>query len=271
MNYRSNAVFAGTVFGALMGPFLVWQAWSQGKPFGLALGLGLGIGLLAGVLFGAAMRGFLRLPAVRRQIELQPEDLLPGERLLHSSLANAAVDPRAFGLTPFALGELMFIAGLKDRETIGGALHLTNLRLLFKSHRFNRLRGSFSVFLPSLQPVTHGGRLGFRKLHVSTRLARLDFVVRDADTLAARIEAARAAFGPAEEAVLQPLRARLPGVESLAPSAALDAINTLIHRGKLGQDLVQAALTPLAALGGLLASEVFDRTLAERWSRRAQR
>ncbi len=271
MNYRSNAVFAGAVYGALMGPFLAWQAWSQGKPFGMALLLGLGLGLLAGALFGAAMHGFSRLPWVRRQIELQPGDLLPGEVLLHSCLGNAALDPRAFGLKPFALGELMFLAGLKDRESVGGALHLTNLRLLFKSHRFNRLRGSFSMFLPSMQSVAHSGRFGFRKLHVATRLARLDFVVRDAPALAECIEAARAAYGPAEEAVLKPLRNQLPGVEALAPSAALDAINTLIHRGKLGQDLVQAALTPLAALGGLLASEVFDRTLAERWSRRMAR
>ena len=41
----------------------------------------------------------------------------------------------------------------------------------------------------------------------------------------------------------------------------------MLHYGRKSQDVVQAAAAPLVAIGSLLASEMFDRTLAERWSR----
>lgn len=270
MQFARSAVLAGVAYGLLMGIFFAWQAWSAGKSATLIALFGLGSALSCGLLFGGAMYAFTRWRRVRSQIELQPGDLLPGERLLHSSLANLLVKPEDFRLRPFVFGGLQFLAGMKDKEVIGGALHLTNLRVLFKSHRFNRLHGAVSIFLPSIVRQADSSRWPVGRLRLATRLAEVEFITANAARLLAEIEAARAAFGPADEAILQPMRGQLAGIEALQPDAALNALNTLIHRGMLGSDLVQAAVTPLVALGGLLASEVFNRTLAERWSQRMQ-
>ena len=259
---------AGAIYGVSMGALFGFLAWSKGaSPLAIAA-VGLGSGLGCGALFGLLMYGFTRWSWVRRQIALQPDELLPGERLIERRLANLVVDPRVFGLRPFALGDLMFVAGLKDKEAIGGALYLTNLRLLFKAHRVNRLQGAVSVFLPSVQTLEPTSRWPFRRLRVGTRLLEVEFVLSDVDGMHGLIERARADFGHAEETQLQTLREQLPGLTQLQPNATLNALNTAIHGGRLAADVTEAVLTPLSALAGLLASEVFDHGFAERWSER---
>lgn len=267
MNHRRPALWAGSFFAIGMGAFFIVRLLLDGVPPLRALGIGLASGLGIGLLFAGLLVAFLRLPRVRAQIELQDGDLLPGERVLDSRLANLVVKPDDFGLDNFAFGDLLFLAGLRNREVIGGALHTTNLRLLFKAHRFNRLHGKVSVFLPNILALQPTARWPFRRLAVSTRLSRMEFVLSERNGVLALIDQARRDYGPAEEALLAPARSALPGIESLAPDRALITLNTVINRGRLAGDAAELALTPLAALGGLLASELFDRGLAERWSR----
>jgi len=265
------AGLAGAMFGTAMAPFYAWQQWSQGLAPGYALLVGLLAGLGSGLTFGGLMWAFVRSRWVRAQIELQPRDLLPGERLLTSTLGNLIVDPARFGLRPFVFGDLGFLLGMKGKEVIGGALHLTNLRLLFKSHRLNRLHGAVSLFLPSIDAVEESRLLVMRRLRLRTESMQLEFNLFDARELRAQVERARADFGPAEQASLAALQQQLSGLDTLKPDAAIDRINTVLHYGRKSQDVVQTAAAPLVALGSLLASEVFDRTLAERWSRWLQR
>jgi hypothetical protein len=271
MNHTRPARWAGGLFAFGMGLFFIVQLLLDGVAPMRALGIGLGAGVVSGLLFAGLLVAFLRLPRVRAQIELQDGDLLPGERVLDSRLANLVVKPADFGLGQFAFGDLLFLAGLRDREIIGGALHLTNLRLLFKAHRFNRLHGKVSIFLPSITALQPTSRWPFRRLAVATRLSRVEFVLSERDSVLATIEQARRDYGAAEEALLAPARSALPGIEALAPDRALNALNTVINRGRLAGDAAELALTPLAALGGLLASELFDRGLAERWSKAMRR
>jgi hypothetical protein len=259
---------AGAIYGVSMGAVCAFIAWSKGaSPLAIAA-VGFGSGLGCGALFGLLMYGFTRWSWVRRQIALQPGELLPGERLVERRLANLVVDPRVFGLRPFALGDLMFLAGLQDKEVIGGALYLTNLRLLFKAHRVNRLLGAVSVFLPSVQRLEARSRWPFRRLRVGTRLLEVEFVVNDVEGIRDLIERARSEFSSADEAQIQTVRDHLPGLTQLQPNATLNALNTAIHGGRLAADVTESVLTPLSALAGLLASEVFDHGFAERWSER---
>jgi hypothetical protein len=271
MNHRRPALWAGSLFALGMGVFFIFQQLLDGLPPLRAVGVGLASGLASGVVFAGLLVAFLRLPRVRAQIELQDGDLLPGERVLDSRLANLVVKPDDFGLDSFAFGDLLFLAGLRHREIIGGALHTTTLRLLFKAHRLNRLHGKVSVFLPSITALQPTSRWPFRRLGVATRLSRMEFVLSERDAVLARIEQARRDYGPAEEALLAPARSALPGIEGLAPDRALNALNTVINRSRRAGDAAELALTPLAALGGLLASELFDRGLAERWSKAMRR
>ena len=86
-------------------------------------------------------------------MRLQDSDLLPGEHMILSKAANAIVSLRETGIAKYGLAELMIEMGMRDADGIGGKAHLTNFRILFKSHFFNRVRGSFSVFLPNVQSV----------------------------------------------------------------------------------------------------------------------
>jgi hypothetical protein len=261
------AGLSGVLFGAAMAPFYAWQQWSLGLAPGFALLLGLLAGVGSGLAFGGLTWAFLRTRWVRAQIDLQPQDLLPGERLLASRLANLVVDPARFGLRPFVFGDLGFLLGMKGKEVVGGALHLTNLRLLFKTHRLNRLHGAVSLFLPSIVAVEESRLLVMRRLRLRTESMQLEFNLLDVEGLRTPVECARADFGADEQAALAKLQQQLDGLDTLKPDAAIDRINTVLHYGRKSQDVVQAAAAPLVAIGSLLASEVFDRTLAERWSR----
>jgi hypothetical protein len=261
-------VTAGLIFGGLMGPVFAWMAWNKSGSLTHSLVVGLALALSSGTLFALLMLAFARLGWTRKQIELGPSDLLPGERLIDSRLANLIVDPRDFGLRPFALGDLMFLAGLHRKEVVGGALHVTDLRLLFKAHRANRLHGAASIFLPSIGSIEPRSRWPFRRLRVSTGLTDVEFITHDVDGLRILIEQAHAALPSHGDARLDALQQQLPDIAQLQPQVALNALNSAIHHGRNTSDVMQAALTPLAALGGLLASEVFDRGFAQRWAER---
>lgn len=77
--------------------------------------------------------------------------LLDGERLLHTSKANAVIVPSDYGLSRFAADDLLPLVGLAGREAIGGHLSVTSLRLVFVAHRFNRLKGSTSIPLTTIE------------------------------------------------------------------------------------------------------------------------
>lgn len=65
---------------------------------------------------------------------MEAGDLLPGEKLALTKSANAVVSLSEHGLSRFAAGQLMWCVGMEGKEAIGGKLHLTDMRLVFKSH-----------------------------------------------------------------------------------------------------------------------------------------
>jgi len=62
---------------------------------------------------------------------------------------------------------------MKGKEAIGGKAHLTNYRIIFKSHFFNRVRGQHSIFLPNVVAVSDT----FNTLIVETTVQRFEFVM----------------------------------------------------------------------------------------------
>lgn len=106
-------------------------------------------------------------------MSLLASDLLPGERHVKSKLANMVVSVRESGLSRFAFDDYMGLIGMKGREAIGGRIHLTNYRIIFKSHFFNRVRGKHSVFLPNVVAAS----ATFNNLIVETSVQRFEFVM----------------------------------------------------------------------------------------------
>jgi hypothetical protein len=128
-------------------------------------------------------------------MKLEAAHLLPGERIVLSKSANAVVTPTEYGLGRFPFDDYLGLVGMKGREAIGGKLHLTTTRLVFKSHALNRLKGSMSIFLPSIRDAADASRLATRKVRITTPSQQHEFVMWGIGGFLAALEAQRTAFG----------------------------------------------------------------------------
>ena len=104
---------------------------------------------------------------------LSDGDLLPGEHHVKTKFANMVISVKESGLSRFAFDKYMGLVGMKGKEAIGGKAHLTNYRIIFKSHFFNRVRGKHSIFLPNVTEVS----ATFNNLIVETAAQRFEFVM----------------------------------------------------------------------------------------------
>jgi hypothetical protein len=140
-------------------------------------------------------------------------ELLDGERLLHTSRANAIVVPSDYGLSQFAAGDLLGLAGLGGREAIGGHLYVTSLRRAFAAHAFNRLKGVLSVPLPAIHHCRRwqsGPSVG---VEVSTAATSLQFVSWSRSRVLAALESARRQFGSAEHEFMFQISSLVSGLD----------------------------------------------------------
>lgn len=107
--------------------------------------------------------------------ELQAEienELLDGEKVLYKKTTNFLVNPSDYKFKKMSISI--------KKEALGGMLYLTNYRIIFKSHNFNRLIGTFSILLPDVQEVTNTSRFLMRKLEILTKgLDKFEFVIRN--------------------------------------------------------------------------------------------
>ncbi|MFP2927854.1 hypothetical protein ACLESO_22190 [Pyxidicoccus sp. 3LG] len=200
---------------------------------------------------------------------LSPDDLLPGEAPILSKGANLVIKPSEHGLGRFAFDRLMSVVGMKHKEALGGMLHLTSYRLLFKTHGVNRLLGRMSLFLPSIVEARDSSFLFVRKIVVSTHLTRAELVVWGIPALLDALQRAAGALSPADfeamraHAVAHPERVGA----GLRVNAALEDLNDLARAGQAVVDLLEAAANPLEAIGSLALAELLSRTVEEGWQR----
>ncbi|MGI8788314.1 MAG: hypothetical protein ACR2HG_11195 [Pyrinomonadaceae bacterium] len=137
------------------------------------------------------------------------EYLFSGESVIEKKSANFLLGLDEHGLPRFGLFGLdaqMLLTGLPEKsESIGGHLFLTNFRLFFLSHRFNRFKGTFSIFLPNINEAKHVSQpLTLSKImQIVTRNHKFEFVVWKIPKLIAAINAARDSVLPANIEELQ--------------------------------------------------------------------
>ena len=254
---KKEAILVGVAAGI---PFGVMQSFSVGPAGGLFMGLFFGIGM------SVLLCWFANSKAVSRQTSLDEDILLPGEQVLCSKPANLIVRPKDFGLQKFAFDDLMWTVGMHNKESLGGAVHLTNYRILFKSHRFNRLRGMTSIFLPTIQQLENRSVLVFRKLAVFTNTAKVEFVVGDVDNVISQITAARDQMNDATFSTLKTHVANHSDKcsDALEPWNALNKFNNLFNLGRKTTGAVQAVSSPLAAIGSIFIDEPLERAVANK-------
>jgi hypothetical protein len=83
---------------------------------------------------------------------------------------------------------------MKGVESVGGALHLTNWRLIFATRALNRFTGSFAIVLAEIvaaKDVSHGIR---RAVRISTAATAHEFNLWGIARFLSALEAQRAAL-----------------------------------------------------------------------------
>jgi len=202
-----------------------------------------------------------------RTMPLDTSELLDGELPILGKAANAIITPSELAISRFPFDQYLWIAGMKDREGIGGKLHLTSYRLLFKSHALNRVTGRFSIFLPSITRVSDASRLWTRKLAIDTAFARHEFVVWGVPALIGEIERARAQLP--DEALGRVAAAALAAPERCGDGLQAYHAVELAVRAFHGQEALRQAWSlatnPLQAMGALAFQELLERA-TDRWN-----
>lgn len=127
-------------------------------------------------------------------MNINNQDILNGEILLCSKAANAIIKISDYDLKSLPYNQLISITGFKGKEAIGGILHLTNYRLIFKSHIFNRVKGKFSIFLPTIKNLHDRSQFLTKKIEVITQIQIYEFVVWDIPALIQSINFAKSSL-----------------------------------------------------------------------------
>jgi hypothetical protein len=138
-------------------------------------------------------------------MNIAADDLYEDESVIASKNANSVIAIRDYGLKRLGMkfhgvrvpaDHLMSLAGFKGQEAIGGRLHLTNYRLIFKSHPINRVKGKFSICLPTIEGTRDISRFLAKKLEVVTAGQNFVFVVWGIPNFINAIQSAMASLTP---------------------------------------------------------------------------
>ncbi|MEU2854583.1 hypothetical protein [Streptomyces syringium] len=177
---------------------------------------------------------------------LSANDLLPGEVVQVSKNANVVITVDEVGLSRFAFDQLMWMVGLQGKEAIGGRLYVTNYRLVFNSHPFNRLRGRFSIFFPLVAGVRDTSSGIKRQIELSTGTHRFTFVVWGVPALIAAIDRIRQGLGPGQAEWLA--RAAVANSsqagEGLRIARRIEAVNIALRTAMQISKDIRSSITP---------------------------
>ncbi len=134
------------------------------------------------------------------QSDVNRDELLKDEQLLLYKNANFLARRSDYNLDQLTLGVDILLRpfGMQGTEAIGGKLYVTNYRLLFISHAFNRITGTFSIDLSTITGVENTSIMFVRKLMVSTSIQSFEFIAWNIPDLIAAILSARDGLHPAE-------------------------------------------------------------------------
>lgn len=135
------------------------------------------MGLIIGFFFSVASYLFRNSKRIKNQTALREERLFKQETIVNSFFANLIIRPADFNLKSFSFDEYFKYFGMKNQEALGGSLHLTNFRLIFKTHRYNRIRGEFSVFLSEIKNIEIISSLLHKKMIINTTASSLTVIV----------------------------------------------------------------------------------------------
>lgn len=257
---NTTAVLKG---GVLFGIGMMISALIGGADFGPSLIAG----LISGAFFGSAT--YLVGSFLLSRTKIDPGILLEGETVLHRDPANWIIRPKDFKMKNIAFDSLMWVVGMKDKEGVGGVLYVTNYRLIFQSHQINRIRGTVSIFFPTISAIDDGSTFLSKKIFVQTQTVRTEFVVSDFDKVVFNFNRAKNALTKGELVKLQLKIKAHPEKcgNQLNTWKTLNRLNNLLVWGKDGNDVITAIKDPLEAINSFFLKELFEVEIAEKWQK----
>jgi hypothetical protein len=182
-------------------------------------------------------------------MNIEQVELLSGETLLLSKAANAIIHLNNYGLERLQYDQLMALAGFEGKEAIGGKLHLTSYRLIFKSHFANRIKGTFSIFLPTIEELQDSSGFITKKLTIRTQTQNLEFVVWGVPALITAIQSSAVKLTPEQKKQLRVFVRSNPDkfVEGLAVSPAIDRL--VRNAPDVAEKILEIAQDPISISG----------------------
>lgn len=169
-------------------------------------------------------------------MHLTKNDLLPTEKVLCSKFANLWVKPSRHGLSKFA-----FNKHLGDNESLGGNAYLTNYRIIFKSHGFNRLVGMHSLFLPNIIEI----QKGWTGITVESSVQAFEFVMWFNGNFVNAAQSRKNEMRPKDVELLRELiRAHPDRIGALQKQGTLEAVNKVLSGAVAITDAINNLSSP---------------------------
>jgi GRAM domain len=256
------------------------QAIKAGLYFSIAMAIafsfssgiekGLISGLISGILFGLLMYLFSNSKMVKKQTEIGLDLLLPGEKIISSNEANFIIKPKEFGLKRFAFDDLLWTVGMKNKEAIGGRLHLTNYRLVFKSHKFNRLRGVVSIFLPTIKEIKNTSYFITEKITLETYTTQVGFIIHEIEKFIESVEFQKKQLNKLNIKNIKEFTVEYPQKcsDGLSSWNSFNTLNNLLLIGEKVGVSAKLVTNPMGALGAIFMKELIDESISEEWQKK---
>jgi hypothetical protein len=192
-------------------------------------------------------------------MDIQQSDLFDGERVLLSKAANSIIKINDYGLKRLPFDQLMPLVGFQGKEAIGGKLHLTNYRIIFKSHSINRLRGKsinrlrgkFSVFLPTIQDIRDTSQFISKKMAVITQTQTFEFVIWGIPALMKEINSAVQLLTPEQNDLIKSIA--IADYKKLGEGLELsELLDKIVRNGPdVADKILGIAQNPISLAGAL--------------------
>ena len=196
-------------------------------------------------------------------MDIQAEELLDGEQVIVTKMANAVIQLSDYGLKRLPYDGLMNRMGFKGKEAIGGKLHLTNFRLVFKAHPVNRVRGKFSIFLPAITQLRNTSRFLAKKLETRTELQIFEFVIWGVDEFIRAVTNRQLELTTQQKAALQEM-VRTKPAQFISDTHVRSVINYVtMNLTEIAGKVARLATNPLDLSAAISVLEIIEMVIKD--------
>lgn len=232
--------------------------------FGNTISESLFMGVGGGLFFGLFIYLFSKSKVIKSQVQIEEDYLVSGEIIIESQPASLIIEPKKFGLRKFAFDDLLWLIGMKNKETIGGEFYLTNFRVIFKSHRLNRVKGTISIFLSSIIDVKNSSNKLVKKIKLTTENCEVEVILNRINYWKEIIIANSRQVDSNVNAELVDLVIKFPDkfTDGLREDKTINKINNILLIGRSVEVGAKLVLNPIGGIGSIFINEFLRKKMS---------